>query len=144
MSLTDDDFVRDHLNTWRRRIGTTSASLVPPQTGSAQVAHHPAAAEVVHRLSDALASCTPALEEWRRRLRELRFRPPPSLEPPEKLRTRLGRHVLPALGVWLAEADDFARIAYASHPGNPPSPGAVAPAPAVRPALPPPSPSTHR
>jgi hypothetical protein len=108
------------------------------------VAHHPADAGVVRRLSDALASCTPALEEWRRRLSELRFRPPISREPPEQLRTRLGRQVLPALGVWLAEADDFARIAHAARPGDVPQPGAVAPAPAVRPALPPPSPSAHR
>lgn len=108
------------------------------------VAHHPADAGVVRRLSDALASCTPALEEWRRRLWELRFCPPISREPPEQLRTRLGRQVLPALGVWLAEADAIARIAHAARPGDAPPPGTTAPAPAVRPALPPPSPSAHR
>lgn len=108
------------------------------------VAHHPTDADVVDRLKDALAACTPALDEWRRRLWELRFQPPESLEPPEQLRTRLGRQVLPALGVWLAEADAFARIAHAALPGDPLPPGAVAPAPAVRPALPPPSPSAHR
>ncbi|UIX34386.1 hypothetical protein [Streptomyces sp. GQFP] len=106
--------------------------------------HHPADAGVVHRLGDALASCTPAMQEWQHRLRELWFRPPISLEPPEQLRTRLGRQVLPSLGVWLAEADAFARIAHAARPGVAPSPGVVAPAPAVRPALPPPSPSPHR
>ncbi|MFF4256622.1 hypothetical protein ACFY1L_36095 [Streptomyces sp. NPDC001663] len=106
--------------------------------------HHPADAGVVHRLGDALASCTPAMQEWQRRLRELRFRPPMSLEPPEQLRTRLGRQVLPSLGAWLAEADAFARIAHAARPGDAPPPGTVAPAPTVRPALPPPSPSPHR
>ncbi|MCW8379804.1 hypothetical protein [Streptomyces justiciae] len=108
------------------------------------LAHHPADAGVVHRLGDTLASCTPAWEEWQRRLWEPRFRPPISLEPPEQLRTRLGRQVLPALGAWLAEADAFARIAHAARPGKALSPGTVAPAPAVRPALPPPSPSSHR
>lgn len=108
------------------------------------LSHHPGDAGVVHCLGDALASCTPALEEWRRRLRELRFRPPMSLEPPEQLRTRLGRQVLPALGVWLTEADAFARIAHAARPGDARPPGAVAPAPTVRPALPPPSPFPHR
>jgi hypothetical protein len=108
------------------------------------VAHHPADAEVVRRLSDALTSCTPAMKAWQNRLRDLRLLPHRALEPPGPMRTRLGRQVLPALGVWLAEADAFARIAHAARPGDVPQPGAMAPAPAVRPALPLPSPSAHR
>lgn len=46
MNPTNDDFVREHLTTWQRRIETTSAGLVPPQTGSAQAALVP----VLHQL----------------------------------------------------------------------------------------------
>ncbi|MEU9734493.1 hypothetical protein [Streptomyces sp. NPDC048002] len=46
MNPTADDIVRDHLTTWQRRIETTSASLVLPQTGSAQAALAP----VLHQL----------------------------------------------------------------------------------------------
>ncbi|MCQ9185466.1 hypothetical protein KMT30_41870 [Streptomyces sp. IBSBF 2953] len=107
------------------------------------VAHHPADAGVVRRLTDALAFCAPAMKVWQDRLRDLRLLPHSALEPPGQMRTRLGRQVMPALGIWLAETDTFARIAHAAGPSPTPA-AAVAPAPAARPVLPPPSPSAHR
>lgn len=58
MNPTDDDFVRDHLTTWQRRIETASASLVPPQTGSAQAALAPVLQQLVsvYNLSSGLVA----------------------------------------------------------------------------------------
>ncbi|MFD3589768.1 hypothetical protein [Streptomyces sp. NPDC058683] len=47
MTPTDDEFVRSRLNTWQRRITTAPASLVPPQTGSAQAALVPVLQQLV-------------------------------------------------------------------------------------------------
>ncbi|MEU6230952.1 hypothetical protein [Streptomyces sp. NPDC047042] len=120
----------------------THAPGVLDNCGTA-VAHHPADAGVVRRLTDALAFCAPAMRVWQDRLRDLGLLPHRALEPPGQMGTRLGRQVMPALGIWLAETDAFARIAHAALASPTPA-AAVAPAPAARPVLPPPSPSAHR
>lgn len=58
MNPTDDGFVRDHLTTWQRRIKTASASLLPPQTGSAQAALAPVLQQLVtvYNLSSGLVA----------------------------------------------------------------------------------------
>ncbi|MFJ6898143.1 hypothetical protein [Streptomyces hokutonensis] len=149
MPLRSPTVVREATKSFAERVWLEFLPVLTHAPGvvancTTTVAHRPADADVVRRLHDALTSCAPAMKAWQDRLRDLRLQPHRALEPPGPMRTRLGRQVLPALGVWLADADDFARIAHAARPGNPPRPGAVTPVPAVRPALPPPSPSAHR